>query len=70
MMTLGELRAALGVPLAGLASRLKLTDQALAKLEGTSVHRASVGAFANYAAGLGARVVVVCDDGSHVEVKP
>jgi hypothetical protein len=69
-MTLGELRLRLGVPLIGLAARLKLTDQALGKLEATAVHRASVGAFANYAAGIGARVVVVVDDGSHVEIKP
>lgn len=69
-MTLGELRLRLGVPLLGLAGRLKLTDQALGKLEATAVHRASVGALASFAAGIGARVVVVVEDGSHVEVKP
>lgn len=69
-MTLRELRIRLGVPLAGLAGRLSLSDAALTKLEATLVHRASVGAFASYAAGIGARVVVVVDDGSHVEVKP
>lgn len=69
-MTLRELRIRLGVPLAGLAARLKLSDAALATLEATELHRASVGAFANYSAGIGARVVVVRDDGSHLEVKP
>lgn len=69
-MTLRELRLRLGVPLVGLADSLNLTDSALAKLEATPVHRVSVGAFASYAAGIGARVVVVRDDGSHVEVKP
>ena len=69
-MTLGELRLRLGVPLAGLAARLKLSDSALAKLEAMPVHRVSVGALANYAAGLGARMVLVRDDGAHVEVKP
>lgn len=69
-MTLGELRLRLGVPLLGLARRLNLSDPALGKLEATDLHRVSVGALAAYCAGLPARVVVVCDDGSHVEVKP
>ena len=69
-MTLGELRVRLGVPLDGLAKVLGLSASALAKLEATPVHRTSVGAFAAYAVGLGARLVVVRDDGSHVEVKP
>lgn len=69
-MTLGELRLRLGVPLLGLATRLKLSDSALGKLEATELHRVSVGALASYCAGLPARIVVVVDDGSHVEVKP